>query len=197
MKRVLLTSIALTLLALSCAEEEEITPYPEATSPVNVLKRVEISFNQGDAGLFDDMLSKAFVFHFDPDDVGQSPPGGSQYDIPETWSETEFRSVIRKMFKSAYSISLTIPTSSVGEPDPNEPIYKAENINIKLLVMIDEVNGFIADAGYCDFQFERYEGEEGQESWRLTKWWDRTATCFDGNLSLRPTSLGRVLAIYY
>ena len=197
MKKVL--CLAAALLALSCVEEGGTTPgktYPEATSPANVLKNVEISFNQRNAGLLDDMLSKGFVFHFDPDDVGQNPPG-SHYIIPESWSRAVFTNVVRNMFKEAYSISLTIPTTSVGEPDPNETTYDAKNINIKLLVMIDELNGYIADTGYCNYRFERYDGEGGKKFWRLTGWWDNTSAMYDAYPGVVPTSLGRVLAIYH
>jgi len=190
--------IAACLLALSCAEDEEAPPpaHPEATSPANVLKNVEISFNQRNAGIIDGVLSKGFVFYFDPDDVGQNPPGGSQYVIPESWAYAEFTGAVTNLYRKAYSVSLTIPTANVGEPDPNQTTYKAENINIKLLVMVDEINGYIADAGYCNFAFERYESEGGKNLWRLTKWWDNTATYGDANTGVAPTSLGRVLALY-
>ena len=154
-KFILITAAA--LLAVSCVEEGGTTPgptYPEATSPANVLKNVELSFNQRNAGLLDGVLSKGFVFYFDPDDVGQHPPGGG-YIIPESWSRAEFTGAVSNMFKKAYSVSLSIPTASVGEPDPNETTYDAENINIKLLVMVDELNGYIADNGYCNFECER------------------------------------------
>jgi hypothetical protein len=101
------------------------------------------------------------------------------------------------MFDKAYSINLSIPTGRVGTPGENETKYKAENISISLLVMVDELNGFIADGGYCNFEFERYITKEGKKYWRLTKWWDRTSQGYDEYLGASPTSLGRVLAVYY
>ena len=199
MKKILLSGMALTLLALACNEppvavEEDYRLLP--TSPAQVLKNVEIAFNQRDINLLKGMLSENFVFYFDPDDVGTNPPGVPNYRIPESWTYTDFWQAVSRMFTNAYSISLTIPTAGVGEPAPSEETYKAENISIKLLVMVDEVNGFIADTGYCDFQFERYDGEEGRKLWRLTKWWDRTATSSDANPGVAPTSFGKVLALY-
>jgi len=192
--------IAAALLALACKEDVGTTPgpdaIPDATSPVNVLKCTEISFNRADIRIIVDVLSSKFVFHFDPDDVGQNPPG-SNYVIPESWSEAEFRGAVSNMYTNAYSISLTIPTAGVGEPEPNATIYKAENISIRLLVMVDEVNGYIADSGYCDFEFGRYDGEEGQQLWRLRKWWDRTSSGGDANPAVKPTSLGKVLSLYH
>ncbi|HUU57603.1 MAG TPA: hypothetical protein VMW93_09690 [bacterium] len=60
----------------------------------------------------------------------------------------------------------------------------------------DGINYYIADCGYCNFQFERYDGEGGKKFWRLTKWWDNTAASYDANPALEPASLGRVLALY-
>jgi hypothetical protein len=79
------------------------------------------------------------------------------------------------MFQYAYNISLSIPTGRVGEPTPEENTYRAENISISLLVMIDELNGFIAEGGYCNFEFEKYKNEQSQDRWRLKAWWDRTS----------------------
>ena len=199
-KAIFIGVAALTLLALACNEppvavEEDYRIIP--TSPVKVLKNVEIAFNRGDVNLLKGMLSENFVFYFDPDDVGTNPPGVPNYRIPESWTYTDFWQAVSRMFTNAYSISLTIPTAGVGEPAPSEETYKAENISIKLLVMVDEVNGFIADTGYCDYQFERYDGEEGRKFWRLTKWWDWTAMQSDGYPGLAPASFGRVLALYY
>jgi hypothetical protein len=198
MKKALLGVALIALLALGCFEGEVTTPeetYPEPTSPVNALKLVAISFNQGKVELLKPELSPDFVFYFDPQDIGRSPPG-SQYVIPEWWSYTEFRHATKNMFDKAYSINLSITTSGVGTPGENETTHKAENIKISLLVMIDELNGFIADGGYCNFAFERYETEKGKKYWRLTKWWDRTSGSFDEYPGTSPTSLGRVLAMY-
>jgi hypothetical protein len=199
MKKVIIGFVAIAVLALACGEEEGVTPRApdrlEPTSPVNVLKNVEISFNQRNIGLLKAMLSDDFVFYFDPRDVGNSPPG-SEYVIPESWSYAEFWPVAGNMFRQAYSINLSISTSRVGSPGENETTYKAENITISLLVMISELNGFIADGGYCNFAFEKYTTKEGKKYWRLTKWWDRTSEFFDEYPGVTPTSLGKVLAVF-
>jgi hypothetical protein len=142
------------------------------------------------------MLSDDFVFYFDPRDVGSSPPG-SHYIIPETWSYTEFWQALNNMFTKAYSINLSIPTTRVGAPGENETTYRAEKVQISLVVMIDELNGYIAEGGYCNYEFERYEASSGKKYWRLTGWWDRTSEGYDANPGVAPSSLGRVLALYY
>jgi len=198
-KKVLIFTIATAMLLLACGEEEGVTPREidrvEATSPAGVLGNVAISFNRRDINLLKAMLSEDFVFYFDPRDVGKNPPG-SMYIIPESWSYTEFWQVLNEMIRQAYSISLSIPTGRVGEPGESETTYKAEKIPISLLVMVDELNGFIADNGYCNFEFERYEAA-GKKYWRLTGWWDRTSPYYDENLGAMPQSLGRILAMFH
>ena len=197
MKKVLTGFILIAVLTLACFEEEGVTKPgpPEPTTPANVLKNVEISFNRRDIKILNRVLSPDFIFHFDPRDVGQNPPG-SHYVIPESWSYTEFWRAINNMFGQAYSINLSIHTGRVGSPGENETTYKAENVTISLLVMIDELNGFIADGGYCNFEFERYDAASGKKYWRLTGWWDRTSESFDAYPGVEPASLGRVLALY-
>ena len=200
MKKVIIASLAVAVLTLACGEEEGVTPQVpdrvEATSPANVLKNVAISFNQRDINLLKAMLSESFVFYFDPRDVGQSPPGKPYYKIPESWSRTEFLQAVKNMFGKAYSINLSIPTGRVGTPGENETTYRANNIGVSLLVMIDSLNGFIAEAGYCNFEFERYESASGKKYWRLTGWWDRTSQGYDEYPGVEPTSFGKVLAIF-
>jgi hypothetical protein len=175
---------ALTIAAASAAllftgclfsppvEEDPKAP-PIMNSPANVLKTVEIAYNQRNIQYYKDALSGDFVFYFDPDDVGQNPPG-SGYVIPETWSYTSDWQATFNMFQKAFSISLTIPTKNVGTPEPEATKFSADNVNIKLLVMIDELNGYIANQGYCNFEFEKYQNELNEDRWRLTKWWDNT-----------------------
>ncbi len=200
MKKMVTLGAALALLALSCGDEEGVTPQePDRlapTSPINVLENVEISFNNRDVDLLKAMLSTNFVFYFDPDDVGQNPPG-KPYKIPESWPYTEFWMAVDNMFTMAYSISLSIPTGEVGTPGENETKYRAENISINLIVMVDELNGYQANQGYCNYELESYTSEAGKKCWRLSGWWDRTAVPAAGvRLGLAPTSLGKILTLF-
>jgi len=192
--------VAAAALFLSCGGKEGVTkPTPdrlEPTTPARVLKNVGIAFSQRDIGLLKAMLSEGFVFHFDPRDVGTYPPGGSRYKIPESWDYTGFWRALRNMFLEAYSVDMTIPTGGVGEPAPGETSYKAENISITLIVMVDEASGYLTEKGYCNFEFERYATAGGNNYWRLTKWWDHTSAGFDGPRTLAPSSLGQIFAAY-
>jgi hypothetical protein len=198
-KKLIIASVAAAVLLLACGEEEGVTkPEPERvepTTPANVLKNVAISFNQRGIKILNPVLSPNFIFYFDPRDVGQSPPGKT-YIIPETWSYAEFWHAVNNMFTTAYAIDLKIPTSRIGTPGENENTYLVENINISLLVMVDELNGYIADIGYSNFEFERYEAESGKKYWRLINWWDRTSPGYDANPGVSPSSVGKILTLF-
>ena len=191
MKRLIALCGGVTLVAALACDDGTQGPTPDppgAASPAEALEAVALSFNERDIKVLASALSENFVFYFDPRDVGQRPPG-SMYIIPESWSRTEFLSAVKNMFDTAYAINLSIPTGRVGTPGENETTYRADNINLSLLVMIDELDGFIADKGYCNFEFERYESAGGKKYWRLTGWWDRTSQDYD-------TSLGRILTLF-
>lgn len=169
-------TLTFTGCLFSPPEEQPPVPAPEMTNPANVLKNIEVAYNQRLIENYKEALSTNFVFYFDPDDVEQHPPGKPEYEIPESWTYTEDWRATRNMFQKAYSISLTIPTARVGEPEPSETTFRADNVPINLLVMVDELNGYLANTGYCNFEFEKYKNQEGKDRWRLRKWWDFTAT---------------------
>jgi len=198
MKKVLIASVTVAVLLLACGEEEGVTPAdppPEATTPVNVLKNVEISFNRVDIKILNDVLSPNFVFYFDPRDVGQNPPG-SHYIIPESWDRAELLKAVTKMFKKAFRISLSIETGRVGEPRPEATAYQAENVPTELLVMLDELNGALAEDS-CTFEFERYLAEGGGKHWRLTTWRDRRDYSDQEPATVEPATIGKILALFY
>jgi hypothetical protein len=199
MKKVIIASVAVAVLTLACGEEEGVTGEDDRilpTNPVNVLKCVEISFNRRGMGIIDGVVDGSFFFFFDPEDVGRTPPG-SEYIIPGGWTSTGFRRAVKNMFDQAYSIDLAIKTSQVGTPSEEARHYRADNVTISLLVMVDELNGYIADQGYCNFEFVKCRGKTEPKLWRLTYWHDRTASGDDSKTNLKPASFGMILAMYY
>jgi hypothetical protein len=199
--RKLTAAAALTALALAGCDgtivDGDEPPIPEYTSPATVLKAVQISFNQRNFSYLVASLSEGFVFYFDPDDVGQYPPGGGNYKIPESWTYDEFWKAAHNMLQMAYSISFFVRVESLRQPAENEATYKAPDVKLSLLVMVDETNGYFIDGRYCDFAFERYESEKGERLWRLTGWWDHTAEFYDGGAAASPATLGKILALFY
>ena len=200
MKKLLPILVLATLWAAIACEEMSEPPgpptprWPDLTSPANVLRTVEASFNQRDIDLLIQSISPNFVFYFDPRDVGQTPP--NNYLIADSWRYEWFWNAAHNMFNKAYTIDLSINTNGVGEPEPEENTYRADNIDLALLVMVDELNGFIADKGYCNFEFESYPTKERKKNWRLTNLWDRTAAVNGKSNGFKPSSLGRILAMY-
>ena len=195
MKKILLLGIALTLLLVACGEEEGVTePEPENT-PVNVIEALDIAFNQRTVEYLKSALAPDFCFYFDPDDVGENPPGSS-YVIPEHWSYAEFRSYAQSLFERAHTVAISIPTGTIGVPRAGETTFKAENVNVTLFVMVDERNGFLSDRGYCDFEFGTYYTTSGRRLWRLAKWEDYTSVAGDSHGSPASASLGKILAMY-
>jgi len=195
MKKILLSGMALTLLALACGEES-VTDSTPANAPGGVLKGVQLSFNDRNMTTLARALNPAFVFYFDDGDVGTSPAGGS-YIIPESWTYTEFARAAKKLFENTYAVDFRLTSANLGEPGPNVTTHRVDNVAIRFLVMVDELNGYLVNYGHFDFEFRRHYGEGGQESWRLTKWWDHTGYGYDPNPGLVPASFGRVLAMYY
>ncbi len=196
----LTTAVTAAVLAFAGCDERVINgepPKPEYTSPATVLKAVQISFNQRYIDYLKKSLSPEFIFYFDPRDVGASPPGKPGYKIPESWSHDDFTKAANGMLNMAYSISLFVRVGPLHEPGENETTYKAENVTISLLVMVDEVNGFMIDKGFCDFAFEAYYNEQKEKRWRLTGWWDFTSGGYDESAAVAPGSLGKLLALYY
>jgi len=184
------------VLGLACGGDDEIKkPTPVVNdSPANCLRVVAASWNEMDYDRFKPCLSPNFVFYFNPNDIGDDFEG---YTIPVSWNYVEMNAAIQHMFNEAYRITMSIPTSEVGTPGSGAATWRANNVNINLTLLTSPGNGWRIGAGYCDFEFERYE-DNGADYWRLTKWWDytrevRAAASIPG---LAPASLGRVLAAY-
>jgi hypothetical protein len=168
----------------------------EPTSPANVLKIVEISFNQRDIDLLKRALSTNFVYYTDPGELGRPRPEGTPSRPPPIYSFTEFWHIAYNMFNGAYSITLSIPTGRVGEPGPEENTFRAGDVELSLLVAVDELSGYVADKGYCHFEFEKYKNEQGRDRWRLTKWWDDTEGGADEPPGFERVPLWYILSLY-
>jgi hypothetical protein len=201
MRKIIPAVVAAALLAAAACEETYEPPgpppsrWPDLTSPAAALETVEISFNQRNVDYLKKSLGPEFVFYFDPRDLGRKLPPNNP-PVPSSWNYESFCRVAGNMFDEAYSIDLSINTNRVGEPSPEEKTYRADNVALALLVMVDERNGYVADQGYCNFEFESYPTKERKRNWRLTAIWDRTSVISGKPGGLTPSSLGRILALY-
>ncbi|MEE8638961.1 MAG: hypothetical protein V3T41_00980 [bacterium] len=200
MKRIitLTTAVTVAALALTCCDKTVINgeiPPPEPTSPANILKSVEISFNQRDIDLLKRALSPNFVFYANPGEIGRPRPEGTPYRLPLSYSFTEFWHIAYNMFNSAYAINLSISIGGAGEPGPEESTFRTGDVNVSLLVMVDETSGYMAE-GYCYFEFEKYKNEQGRDRWRLTNWWDNTEGGGEGPAGVEHVPLWYILSMY-
>ena len=190
MKKILLSGMALTLLALACGEEGVTSATPEgAGSPAEALETVEIAFNERAIKVLGSALSESFVFYFDPDDVGHMTPGGI---IPESCDYEEFIRTVQNLFLGSYSVSMTINTEHVGAPGSGANTFRAEDVDAKLIVLVDEVSGYRGES-VCDLEFEKYRSEGGADYWHLTAWRDEANEYGDARAKTWPNSIGKVI----
>jgi hypothetical protein len=158
--------------------------------PAEALEALEESFNGRDIGLFKDVLAPDVVFHFDPHDVGGSV---GDYIIPESWGYGDLTSAVGNMFDAAYSIEFMVSTVNVGDPGEGAEGFKANNVLIDLLVLVEPTYGYGAH-GLCDYEFVN-AGFGLSNDWVITDWWDKTAS-YGTYGSPSPSSLGRILAAF-
>jgi hypothetical protein len=173
MKKFITVAAFAALAALTCTCGDVIIdgdppPPPVSVSPRAVLQRLEYSFNDRNIETLKSCLSHNFIFHVDPEEIRRR--GGA---LPPSTSHDEFWHIARNMFQRAYSVAMSIDSGKVGTPGPEQTEYKAENTPIKLLVMLSENGGFLAE-GEAGFEFEKYQNHAGEDRWRIVKWWDGT-----------------------
>jgi hypothetical protein len=169
-------------------EPEEPPEVPAMTEPKYVLANVEKAFNERDEDLLNECLQADFKFYFDAGDVGRNPPG-SEYLIPESWSKGEFTAACGNMFDKAYSISLSIPRDKIGKPKEGVTYFDVKKNPLDIVVMVNELSGYQANQGYCDFGF----GRQADGKWRMANWYDHTGADYGDS----PATLGKILALYH
>lgn len=192
-------ALALAALTFGCGDETVIngdTPAaPDYASPAKVLQTVELSFNERNIDYLKGALSPNFVFYSKPEEIGRPPPNLNSPRPPPSYTYTEFCNIAYNIFRAAYSVSLTINTTGVGEPDPEENSYRADDVDFSLLVMAEEKRGYLAQ-GYCGFEFEKYRDEQNPELWRLTRWWDKTERGGEAPEGVARVPLWYILSLY-
>jgi hypothetical protein len=184
-----LASALTALFVLACANGEEDKPGPgpyEPNEPKLVLANVEFAFGNQDADLLSTCLGGEFRFYFDLNDVGEEVHG---YIIPEFWSKADTLRAVGNMFARTYATTLSANWRTMGSPGPGEKTYVATGVPLRIVVKVDEVNGYALDDGTCDYEFEQGDGA----AWHLTLWRDRSRECG----CVGELTLGRLLAGYY
>jgi len=190
MRTTLVVGLALTVLLSFTACDDGTTP-TLGNTPAQVLRSLIYAFNSRNIGTLGNALVSDFTFYFDEDDVGKQI---GDYVIPESWGKDEFTVVAGYMFEQAHTIEMEIDTSNVGAPGDDDNIYFARDIEVRLLVMVDAVNGYLAD-GVCDFEFVDVESGE-PDNWVISNWQDRTWPTVSGGRNVTPASVGFILAVF-
>ncbi len=185
-----LTVLLILTTLIAC---DDITT-PDGNTPAYVLELLEESFNRQGISVLDGVLSTDFVFYFDPKDVGKDVGG---FIIPLSWNRDDHMTACGNMFEQAYSINFNINTTLVEDPEEGATTFEANDVPIRIVVMVDATNGFLAD-GFCDFELTN-DDSAGYDDWKVSKWYDDTSPRVSTGLSSTgvPSSLGSILARYY
>jgi len=184
-----------TLSVLVGCDDVTIPPpgLPYSNTPAEVLEQVEDSFLARGITDLEGLLTADFVFYFNDSDVGM-PVG--DYTIPESWTSADFLNAVSKVFSGAHSIDISIETSNVGDPGPDDTTYTAENVQMQFLVMVDVIVGYSAQ-GFATFDLEAAHNEKNEKEWRVTAWRDFTSSVESGDRFITPASFGEILARYH
>lgn len=153
-------------------DTERKEPPPGLDTPAGVVEAIEVAYNARDIEDYKECLSPNFTFYFDPNDVGHDV--GEDYTIPDSWGYDEEIPAVENMFDQLHSIDLSLTSSNIGDPGLNDTKFTASNVQIRLLVMVDPVNGFLAQ-GFVEFDFESYMSPKGKKLWRVKNWRDFTS----------------------
>ncbi len=192
MRPITLITVVFVIATLIACDEDTITP--QGNTPAYVLELLEESFNRQGISVLDGVLSTDFVFYFDLNDVGKYIDG---FEIPVSWNRDDHMRACGNMYEQAYSIDFNIVTTGIEDPEEGAITFVANNIQIRIVVMIDATNGFVA-TGFCNFELTN-DTSAGYDDWKVSKWYDKTVSAGSaGLLSVRETSsLGSILAMFY
>jgi hypothetical protein len=166
----ILTVLVVNGCIFGSRDGEDGEPPPGLDTPARVVEAIEVAYNIRDIEDYKVCLSPNFTFYFDRSDVGEDVGG---YTIPDSWGYDDEVDAVKNMFGELYSIELSLDSSNIVDPGSSDTVFYADNVQIKLLVMIDSVNGYLAQ-GFVDFNFESYTSPKGK-LWRVKDWSDYTA----------------------
>lgn len=193
MRRINVVAACVVTLYVLVGCEGRIEPPPPENTPAEVLELIEYSFLARDVTGLERFLTADFVFYFDEDDVGKQV---GEYIIPESWTLTDFLSAVSRVFDNAYSVDMSIASANVGEPGTDDTTYTADNVQINFLVMVDAVNGYLAQ-GFVTFEFAAVYNEKNEKEWLVAAWRDFTAPAGSGGRNITEASFGEILALFY
>ena len=165
----------------------------DRSTPAGTVELIEDSLTERDIDELGKCLTADFAFHFDEDDIGKQV---GEYTIPESWTLDDFLNPVSRMFDNAHSIDISINSSNIGDPDPDDTSYTADNVQIQFLVMVDSVNGYLAK-GFVTFGFRAVYKEKNEKEWLVAAWRDFTSPTGSGGRNVEEASFGEILVRFY
>jgi hypothetical protein len=184
--------IALLSVLVGC-DEGTIEPPPPPYEIIRIIECIEDSFMARDIDDLKHRIHSDFAFYFDPEDVGEEV---GDYIIPESWVRDDFISAVGNMFDMAYSIDISIDTSVIDDPLTDDNAYNATYVPIDLLVLVDQVNGYMAQ-GTCTFELRSEYNQNSEKRWYVTAWRDYTSPEVSGGRGITPFSFGEILVRFH
>lgn len=157
---------------------EALPPYPERTSPENVLEKLEWAYEHRDLDAYTDCLADSlFTFWLNPDDLWGDP------SLPTCWGRETERTLHENMFaaeSNVDSLSLTLvqygDATEIPAPAPGDPSMWQYDENVVLWVYLNYPSGMrlLADCGATYiFRVDTDEtGDEGETLWEIVEWYD-------------------------
>jgi hypothetical protein len=153
--------------------------YRERTSPENVIHNLNTSYVWRNADEYLECLADSFVFHLNPDDVGNP-----QNPLPEYWGKDEEETIHRNMFaegSDVVSISLTLTTSFIdfvpgplpGSADDRWLYHDQVDLRVTVVDTLEDLTYHATAPVEFLFQIDPGQvGTHGETLWEIIHWWD-------------------------
>jgi hypothetical protein len=200
-RRILPVLMVGLFLAAGCNEEttrpeDDSLVLPALTSPENVISAIQVIYNDKTHSKDDrlaayaSLLDSAFVFHFQPNDIGEST----------FWLLEEELAAHDCMFGAQaagniYSLELRVtndPAQDLNPPESGREGWKevfATSVYLRLMLNLDD--GFEVNGGQSEFKFP--PAENGQ--FKIGEWIDLPRPGPRGPLTVEPTTWGSIKAL--
>jgi hypothetical protein len=203
--RVLFPVAFVTLLLVGCSssgpeiDDPDGPSYRERTTPENVIYDLNLAYVEMDADEYLACLADSFVFHLNPDDVGNP-----DHPLPEYWGKDEEETIHRSMFaegSDVVSISLTLTTSFIDfVPGPlpgsaDDRWLYHEQVDLRVTVVDVPENTTYHATAPVEFLFQidpNEVGPHGEQLWEIIDWWDLRVTA----LRVPDISWGTIKALW-
>lgn len=176
------------------------SPYPERTSPANVVEKIRAAYVNMDADAYLDCLAEDFTLFLNTDDIAQDP------SLPEHWGKPTEAAVHEAMFAGGadvqgVALDFVSATASWEANDPGVPTddewVRVEDVDLRIELANDLT---IRAAAPVEFwlRIDRDQvGRNGEILWEISRWYDASeGGCGSCSGCYEAASWGWVKALY-